>query len=149
MNHGIKKLTVAQMRKVSEGKAIKLTKKQVENLDGGMSGGKVNRLHKFDRIYKSIAQKVKPLNKNLSGIKHALQNKAISEIDNYDSNPYDAETIRSEYDTLAGNGIHKRKKRRRGSGVSNGLIKGSPEAKARMAKLRNMKRGGALRPAGY
>ena len=62
-------------------------------LPASHSGGKVNRLNKFNRWFKSIGQKVKTLNHNLKPIKHAASARAADYITMYNNPQAQAQSL--------------------------------------------------------
>jgi hypothetical protein len=77
--HGLKKAIIKGYKIL--GKGIVHSSKQC------VTGGKINRSKKFNSWFKDIGNKFKPLNKNLSPIKHTMSEQASANIKSYTATP--------------------------------------------------------------
>ena len=85
------------------------------------SGGKVNRLKKFNRWFKSIGQKTKTLNHNLKPIKHAASARAADYITMYNNPQAQAQALLDTSQSEASQFRHLAGRRKKASAPSSGM----------------------------
>ena len=78
--HGLKKAIIKGYKILGQGIVHSSKQKCV-------TGGKINRSKKFNSWFKDIGNKFKPLNKNLSPIKHAATSQAVANLESYTATP--------------------------------------------------------------
>ena len=84
-------------------------------------GGKVNRLKKFNRWFKSIGQKTKTLNHNLKPIKHAASARAADYITMYNNPQAQAQALLDTTQSEASQFRHLAGRRKKASAPSSGM----------------------------
>ena len=84
-------------------------------------GGKVNRLKKFNRWFKSIGQKTKTLNHNLKPIKHAASARAADYITMYNNPQAQAQALLDTSQSEASQFRHLAGRRKKASAPSSGM----------------------------